>query len=159
MYVDNSTETHQNFCYSEPMKVCSRCKSPKPLADFAKRSQSKDGLSYWCRQCFSEYEAERYAAEPAERDRKSANKKQRKLRNQIKLKEILQSSACMDCGTTDWRVLEFDHRDPELKSFNISGVPYTSWEALEAEISKCDIVCANCHRIRTAEYFGTWRSR
>ena len=141
------------------MKICSRCESSKPLEQFARRAKSKDGLSVWCKSCFSEYEAERYATLPSERERKTANKQRRRLRNQNNVRELLQKTSCMDCGNADWRVLEFDHRDPAEKSFTIAVRMEVSWEALKAEIEKCDVVCANCHRIRTAEYFGTWRSR
>ena len=46
-------------------------------------------------------------------------------------------------------VLEFDHvRD---KSFNIgAGLPYRNWASVLAEVEKCEVVCANCHRRRTA---------
>jgi hypothetical protein len=48
--------------------------------------------------------------------------------------------------------MDFDHRDPALKLFNISeyGVK-CALAVLIAEIAKCDVVCANCHRQRTHE--------
>lgn len=60
---------------------------------------------------------------------------------------------CFDCRR-EWPpyVLEFDHVDPETKSFNVgdaSSVP--SMEALIAEAEKCDLVCSNCHKIREHE--------
>ena len=50
-------------------------------------------------------------------------------------------------------VLEFDHlRD---KRFNIgAALPYRNWAELLAEIEKCEVVCANCHRRRT--FAATW---
>ncbi len=55
-------------------------------------------------------------------------------------------------------VLEFDHlRD---KAFAIgASLPYRNWEAILAEIAKCDVVCANCHRRRTARRAGHLRMR
>ena len=63
---------------------------------------------------------------------------------------------CTDCGETDPVVLEFDHlRD---KVFNIGkGLVNRSWESVLAEIEKCEIVCANCHRHRTYRRRGTVR--
>jgi len=59
---------------------------------------------------------------------------------------------CKRCKMKDGRCLEFHHRDPKTKLFSISGQFITnSWEKLLIEMEKCDIVCANCHRILHAE--------
>ncbi|HEV2755722.1 MAG TPA: hypothetical protein VG318_08090 [Actinomycetota bacterium] len=65
---------------------------------------------------------------------------------------------CTDCGETDPVVLEFDHlRD---KRFNIGPKLAThAWEDILDEIAKCDVVCANCHRRRTARRRGSNRAR
>jgi hypothetical protein len=56
-------------------------------------------------------------------------------------------------------VLEFDHLDAEGKSFNIgAAVPYRNWNSILAEIEKCEVVCANCHRRRTARRAGSIRA-
>jgi hypothetical protein len=54
-------------------------------------------------------------------------------------------------------VLEFDHlRD---KCFNIGeALPYRNWASVLAEIEKCEVVCANCHRRRTARQLGWVRA-
>jgi len=57
----------------------------------------------------------------------------------------------MDCGG-DFPscVMDFDHRDPTAKKYNVSQMLYRfSWKKIQDEIEKCDLVCANCHRIRT----------
>jgi hypothetical protein len=53
-------------------------------------------------------------------------------------------------------VLEFDHlRD---KEFTIGqALPYRNWQSILDEIAKCDVVCANCHRRRTARRKGSPR--
>jgi L-lysine 2,3-aminomutase len=62
--------------------------------------------------------------------------------------------ACLDCGLKVephmTYVFDYDHRDPHLKSFTISQHlhSYTEYVLLQ-EMSKCDLVCANCHRHRT----------
>jgi hypothetical protein len=59
---------------------------------------------------------------------------------------------CMDCGyRAHVEALDFDHRPGEEKLFNIGNDPRRLWAAILAEIEKCDVVCANCHRVRTAE--------
>lgn len=67
--------------------------------------------------------------------------------------EYLNDKGCVKCGITDVRVLEFDHVDPATKSFSIArGIASTlSWENILAEIAKCQLLCANCHKIKTAE--------
>ncbi len=57
---------------------------------------------------------------------------------------------CVDCGYYAYPVaLDFDHL-PEYEKLNrISILKYSSMEKLMAEIAKCEIVCANCHRVRT----------
>jgi hypothetical protein len=51
-------------------------------------------------------------------------------------------------------VLEFDHlRD---KAFDVAqALPYRNWPSILAEIEKRQVVCANCHRRRTARRNGT----
>ena len=61
---------------------------------------------------------------------------------------------CMDCGGRfPPCAMDFDHRDPSIKIFNISAFANQSLttrkDMMLDEIAKCDIVCANCHRIRT----------
>ena len=62
---------------------------------------------------------------------------------------------CADCGFPGRNypyVLDFDHRNGKLdKRFMIGDwVKSTvSIERIKSEMSKCDLVCANCHRIRT----------
>jgi len=56
----------------------------------------------------------------------------------------------MDCGKIyPPYVMDFDHRDPSEKVLNLSKVYAFGKEKLLAEVKKCDIVCSNCHRIRT----------
>jgi hypothetical protein len=60
---------------------------------------------------------------------------------------------CVDCGENDIRVLEFDHRDPSEKSGGISRMvgDRCGIERIAAEVEKCDVRCANCHRRRSKE--------
>ncbi len=71
---------------------------------------------------------------------------------------VLTSTVCADCGEDDPIVLQFDHRVPADKSFNI-GQAYSSVHPRDLidEIEKCDVRCANCHVRRTATQFNWWR--
>lgn len=62
----------------------------------------------------------------------------------------IKSEPCMDCGVSyPPYVMDFDHRDPSTKLFGVGNVGQRGTEKFLAEIAKCDLVCANCHRIRT----------
>ena len=59
---------------------------------------------------------------------------------------------CADCGRRFLPcVMQFDHRDPATKKFTISRSRTRAHATLLAEVAKCDIVCTNCHRVRTYE--------
>ena len=73
-----------------------------------------------------------------------------------KMKEIHDyqlEKGCADCGFNKHpAALEFDHMPGSMKLFNISEqIGNKSREVLWAEIAKCEVVCANCHAIRTAD--------
>jgi ubiquinone/menaquinone biosynthesis C-methylase UbiE len=63
---------------------------------------------------------------------------------------------CADCGGEfPYYVMDFDHRDGESKLFDVSkGMLSLGRAKVLAEIDKCDVICANCHRIRTATRGG-----
>lgn len=73
--------------------------------------------------------------------------------NRIKLFDYLITHPCVDCGETNPVVLDFDHRNPTEKEFGIggAGLLFRSWQKVFVEIEKCDVRCANCHRIKTAK--------
>lgn len=53
---------------------------------------------------------------------------------------------CGRCGyDRNSAALQFHHRDPSRKDFQISGAHARRWSAIEAELEKCDLLCANCH--------------
>ena len=63
--------------------------------------------------------------------------------------KIKTAGGCIDCGyNIHPAALQFHHRIPSEKLFGISKSYSRSWKAVETEISKCDIICANCHFIR-----------
>lgn len=78
--------------------------------------------------------------------------RQRDRRNEIRkyLQDYKQQHGCMDCKEDyPYYILEFDHRPEHEKLFNLSQSKGYSLEQIKAEISKCDVVCSNCHRLRT----------
>ena len=61
--------------------------------------------------------------------------------------ELKGSLECKSCGNSDWRCLEFHHRDPKTKKFSLAHSKSYSEDVIVAEMKKCDVLCANCHRI------------
>ena len=66
------------------------------------------------------------------------------------LAQMKSDLGCVDCGERDARCLDFDHVRG-VKTHNIAHMTACSRERVLAEIAKCDVRCANCHRKRTAE--------
>lgn len=71
-----------------------------------------------------------------------------------KRREILQNikmkTGCVDCGYNEHpAALHFDHMPSEKKQFGIAQNHSRKWETLIQEIQKCEVVCANCHAVRT----------
>ncbi len=63
----------------------------------------------------------------------------------------LKNKPCMDCqGWFEPCQMDFDHRDPSIKIQNIGLMKgHRKMKTILEEIAKCDLVCANCHRLRT----------
>ena len=92
-------------------------------------------------------------------DKAKSRNKRISEKNRTELFAYLSHHPCVDCGEVDPYVLEFDHVRGK-KSNNITKMVMDgySWSAIEAEIAKCQVRCANCHRIRESEKGSSWRS-
>jgi len=132
------------------MKRCSMCGESKPLDDFMWKNKAKGEHDGYCRPCRAIYKKQHYAANKQRYFDNAAAWQAKFARARTEwLLKYLASHPCVDCGESDPIVLEFDHlRD---KSFNIGvGLTTKRWDELLADIEKCEVVCANCHRRRTA---------
>lgn len=79
--------------------------------------------------------------------RKSTKKKRDAIKARI---GELKARPCTDCGRSyPPEVMDFDHVRGE-KKFDVSLAPARPIRDLEIEVLKCEVVCANCHRQRTA---------
>jgi 5-methylcytosine-specific restriction endonuclease McrA len=70
--------------------------------------------------------------------------------------DYLSVHGCTDCGERDLVVLEFDHVGPKRSHVAVMVTKGASPKALAREVANCEVVCANCHRRRTARRSG-WR--
>ena len=115
---------------------CSRCEKEKDISEKSKRCN-------WCNDCSKAYDRQLYLKT---KDKQLALSRKRIQEARDWLKEKKEQSQCEQCGEDDPIVLDFHHKDPATKEFNVSdGVRY-SIKRLEAEIDKCIVLCANCHR-------------
>lgn len=139
------------------MKKCTRCRAEKSFDSFPRRGRPRDGRASWCRDCFSDNWRGRYYANHVLYKRRHGESRTR-LRGEKarRVYEYLQTHPCIDCGESDPVVLEFDHKveSGKLESVAQMIINNLSLENIFAEIQKCDVRCANCHRRRTAARFS-----
>jgi hypothetical protein len=132
-------------------QFCNRCAQVRPVEDF---NRHRGKRQWWCRDCFREYFRLR-----GELHRKQvyASRRRRVDRAREFVRAYLRAHPCGDCGEEDPLVLEFDHlRD---KVMEVSRLVHDGQlTALEAEMAKCEVVCRNCHRRRTADRAGWHRA-
>lgn len=94
------------------------------------------------------------------REKKRAATKSIRIRNSQLVVDRLRKSGCIDCGESDFRVLEMDHIDPSKKKINISDMIRGNYsvENINSEMDKCVVRCANCHRRKTSIDFGWYKN-
>lgn len=115
-----------------PEKLCRYCGKHYPEDSFGV-ALTTTGKTYRRRKC---------------RDCYRATKKLLIDKHYAWLNEQKQVAGCHRCGIKDPRVLDFHHKKGEDKLFGIGGARREVGSAkLKAEIEKCVVVCANCHRI------------
>jgi hypothetical protein len=88
--------------------------------------------------------------DPTYRERERAKRKERARKEKEVYKQIILDAkkvGCLYCDEKHPAALDFHHRDPSQKTYNISNwVRFTNPKRLLEEIAKCDVICANCHR-------------
>lgn len=123
-------------------KYCGTCGQETPLEGFGKNRSQKDGLQTSCKSCH--------------RKQQNAWRKKNGEAQQARFKQRRQDliahlgGVCQRCWQAfPYYCYDFHHRDASTKSFNLTvGAMGRKWEELLLEVEKCDLLCANCHRIR-----------
>jgi hypothetical protein len=127
-------------------KICTKCGENKPETSFGKTHGRLRSECNWCKALSARQWREN------NRVKRSADRKRRLVELNEFINNMKDDKPCADCNLPHsyWR-LDFDHRNGEKKLFEISKLKaglYSKKKILE-EIAKCDLVCANCHRLRT----------
>lgn len=115
------------------MKTCTGCRQEKDLGHFYKNGKTWRST---CKTCFNKKTGDSVA----------------EWRRRTKRKLVAHhGSKCVGCDYAGPAFMyDFDHKDPQVKSFNVSASGNTfAYERILEESLKCDLLCANCHRMRT----------
>ena len=136
------------------MKTCSKCKQELSLDNFGKK---RKGFQPYCRTCTQINSRAYYAAN---REYHKAQIAKRTIRYRKELKELIRSikeaSPCLDCNVSfPWYVMDFDHvTGDKYKDISAMVSNLNSKQKVLDEIAKCELVCSNCHRVRTFQRLG-----
>jgi len=77
-------------------------------------------------------------------------------KNAVAFRKLKEETPCSDCEQYfPYYVMDFDHvpeRGPKVANIStLAGNRSINAPAVQRELVKCDVVCANCHKIRTHE--------
>lgn len=126
-------------------KICNLCKVEKSIRDYHPNKSCKLGVTGTCKPC-SMVRVNQWCKDNRNARRDKANNRNR-ANKQLAVDRF--NNKCYDCGNTYPNcVYQFHHLDPTKKdmnpSYSMSGSKGRMWE----ELSKCVMLCANCHMIR-----------
>lgn len=119
------------------MRVCKKC-----------GGENKTKTQDWCTSCKREYDREYYTEE--ERKKQIARVRERK-KQIARWAQTLKDEPCTDCGQKyHFAAMQWDHLPGCNKVGNLAKLIQSgSKKAILEEVAKCELVCANCHAIRT----------
>lgn len=129
---------------------CRRCLADKGESDFSPACWAKYARTAVCRSCLTVYNKARYRRYAATQ---ALSRHERKLAVQA----IKTASGCEGCGEKHPACLDFHHRDPATKTRGIAT--FVRMDDILAEIAKCVVLCANCHRKHHYEHGGGTRRK
>lgn len=142
--------------------ICRICKTSKHVDEFKKSTKRTCAVCYNIKFLHMKkitnpcVKKNNYSIEQKKKNSDAINKRRDERRKFIY--ELLSKNGCAKCPCKDWRLLEFDHIDPKLKTGDVGRMIYkSSMRMLKLELTKCQILCPNCHRLTTMEMFGSWR--
>lgn len=134
------------------LRRCGRCGDDLPTANF---NRHPTGYQWWCRDCYRSYFRSRGAVH-REQSRRARSRRRREVR--AFLDNYLLSHPCVECGEADSVVLEFDHVGEKRGHVGVLAGNGISISGAKRELMNCEVVCVNCHRVRTAKSRQWWRS-
>ena len=118
------------------MKKCARCKEEKAFSKFYKNKSRKGGFGKYCKIC------------------QNILTNEIRDRNRQYIWAIKEKKKCIFCGEGDPACLDFHHKDLTEKDGTLADSVKSHWsiKKIDKEISKCLVLCSNCHR--KLHYYG-----
>jgi hypothetical protein len=141
-------------------RTCTKCGILKPMEEFGWKDQPRGKRHAVCKTCTAIRSSNwYYHNQDRQKDNvKRNNQNYRELARTFIL-EYLIMHPCSNCGEADPRVLEFHHEGEKENEVSRLIGRGASLDALKAEIAKCIVLCANCHRKLTADERGWFKGR
>ena len=133
-------------------KKCTNCLRVKPVDEFhwKKKDVRRNGR---CSKCINKYCKTHYEKNKEKYKAKARIHNQRYIQEgRMFVRGLKMSNSCVECFESHPDVLEFDHVEPSTKNTDVSYMAQHAYslKTIEEEIAKCILLCANCHRKRTA---------
>ena len=132
---------------------CTECDQEKDEAEFSFRKKAENLRFKKCKKCVSAYNKAHYQSHKKQYREKARRWEIKFLSARRAFIDELKSKPCVDCGRTfPACAMDFDHLPGTKKEYNLSYLARRAVgeQTFMEELSKCEVVCACCHRIRTA---------
>lgn len=148
----NNTPTHIK---------CGKCQEVKSCDEFHNNAGRHNGKAYACRRCDNERKKAYAKTEKGKEGQRRRSKRHREnnpetcrkaqLKNKAKKRALVQekkASGCMVCGYNRCpEALDLHHLDESTKEGTLANMIHEAGiKRVEAELKKCAVLCANCHR-------------
>ena len=139
-------------------KYCRCCENDLTIDEFNKNKTKSDGLQVNCKTCQNKRQSNWYQNNK-EKHRLTVKEYKATTKIEIyeKIRDYLLEHPCVKCGEDDLIVLEFDHLGDKIENISDMVSQGTNWNKIYAEIQKCQVLCANCHKRKTAEQFNHYK--
>lgn len=166
MAISNAENQRRIRAKRKELGLCGKCgKTPEPgrtscracldracgqMKAYHARKKATDAAYRERRKELSRESGKKARADPAKRAKMWAKSRECMRARRDMIQAIKLERGCKDCGyKAHAEALDFDHTCPQEKKAAVSRIKTLSLEKLRSEMAKCEVVCANCHRVRT----------
>lgn|SRR5208282_1801508 len=131
--------------------TCTKCNADKAEGEFHFRNKALGTRRSRCKTCMSDYNTSYYVSSLTRAERVKLRRRTQRWTSKQFVQQYLTTHPCIDCSESDPVCLDFDHvRGKKFHEISLLVREGYSLVAIIAEIKKCKVRCANCHRKITA---------